>query len=156
LPLPTERVVQKNADAFNRTNWSRQPMKFLLVDDNAVNLMVAKLMLSKCFPNCSVTDVASGQAALEALAKFEYDIVLMDVVMPDMDGPAATQAIRKNLPAPVCNIPVIAMTANTHPLDRERYLAAGMNDVIHKPLDVGEMERRIFEALSARKSVIGL
>jgi CheY-like chemotaxis protein len=93
---------------------------------------------------------------LEALAKFEYDIVLMDVVMPDMDGPAATQAIRKNLPAPVCNIPVIAMTANTHPLDRERYLAAGMNDVIHKPLDVGEMERRIFEALSARKSVIGL
>lgn len=156
LPLPTERVVQKNADAFNRTIRSRQPMKVLLVDDNAVNLMVAKLMLSKCFPNCSVTDVASGQAALEALAKFEYDIVLMDVVMPDMDGPAATQAIRKNLPAPVCNIPVIAMTANTHPLDRERYLAAGMNDVIHKPLDVGEMERRISEALSARKSVIGL
>jgi len=127
----------------------------LLVDDNAVNLMVAKLMLKKCFPHCSVTDVASGQAALNALAEHAFDMVLMDVVMPDMDGPTATQAIRKNLATPADRIPVMAITANTHPTDRERYLAAGMNDVIHKPLDIGDLASRISAALSEHEKEVG-
>ena len=112
-------------------------------------------MLKKCFPNCGVTDVSSGQAALDALASKAYDMVLMDVVMPDMDGPTATQAIRKNLAAPACFVPVMAITANTHPIDRERYLAAGMNDVIHKPLDIGDMASKISFALSEREREIG-
>jgi CheY-like chemotaxis protein len=118
------------------------------VDDNAVNLMVAKLMLNKCFPNCSVTEVASGQAALDVLSQKAFDMVLMDVVMPDMDGPTATQAIRNKLEAPACHMPVMAITANAHPVDRERYLAAGMNDVIHKPLEIGEMASKISAALT--------
>jgi hypothetical protein len=155
LPLPTEKVQLQNNAFIAQTNWSKAPIQFLLVDDNAVNLMVAKLMLKKCFPHCSVTDVASGQAALNALAAHTFDMVLMDVVMPDMDGPTATQAIRKKLSAPACHIPVMAITANTHPIDRERYLAAGMNDVIHKPLDISEMVSRISAALSKQEREVG-
>ena len=155
LPLPTEHIELKNVDAPRHTNWSKAPIQFLLVDDNAVNLMVAKLMLKKCFPHCSVTDVASGQAALNALAEHAFDMVLMDVVMPDMDGPTATQAIRKNLATPADRIPVMAITANTHPTDRERYLAAGMNDVIHKPLDIGDLASRISAALSEHEKEVG-
>ena len=155
LPLPTEHIELKNADTPTHTNWSKAPIQFLLVDDNAVNLMVAKLMLKKCFPHCSVTDVASGQAALNALAEHAFDMVLMDVVMPDMDGPTATQAIRKNLATPADRIPVMAITANTHPTDRERYLAAGMNDVIHKPLDIGDLASRISAALSEHEKEVG-
>ena len=148
LPLPTEHIKHKNTDVMTHTNRSKAPIRFLLVDDNAVNQMVAKLMLKKCFPNCSVTDVPSGKAALTALGEQVFDMVLMDVVMPDMDGPTATQTIRKNLIAPASRIPVIAITANTHPIDRDRYLDAGMNDVIHKPLDIGDMASRISAALS--------
>jgi CheY-like chemotaxis protein len=155
LPLPTEHIELKNTDTPTHTSWSKAPIRFLLVDDNAVNLMVAKLMLKKCFPHCSVTDVASGKAALTALAEQVFDMVLMDVVMPDMDGPTATQAIRKNLAAPADRIPVMAITANTHPIDRERYLAAGMNDVIHKPLDMGDLASRISAALSAHEKEVG-
>ena len=156
LPLPTEHVEFKNSALDAHTNWSKAAIQFLLVDDNAVNLMVAKLLLTKCFPNCSVTEVVSGQAALDALAHQSFDMVLMDVVMPDMDGPTATQAIRKNLSAPANQIPVMAITANTHPVDRERYLAAGMNDVIQKPLEIGEMASRISAALSEHARVVGL
>jgi signal transduction histidine kinase len=155
LPLPTEHIKLKNTEVMTHTNWSKAPIRFLLVDDNAVNLMVAKLMLKKCFPNCSVTDVASGQAALTVLAEQAFDMVLMDVVMPDMDGPTATQTIRKNLAAPADRVPVMAITANTHPIDRERYLAAGMNDVIHKPLDIGDMVSRISAALSEHEKELG-
>ena len=102
-----------------------------------------------------MTDVASGQAALNALAEHAFDMVLMDVVMPDMDGPTATLAIRKNLATPADRIPVMAITANTHPTDRERYLAAGMNDVIHKPLDIGDLVSRISAALSEHEKEVG-
>jgi signal transduction histidine kinase/CheY-like chemotaxis protein len=155
LPLPTQHIKLKNTEVMTHTNWSKAPIRFLLVDDNAVNLMVAKLMLKKCFPNCSVTDVGSGNAALTALAEQAFDMVLMDVVMPDMDGPTATQTIRKNLAAPADSVPVMAITANTHPIDRERYLAAGMNDVIHKPLDIGDMASRISAALSEHEKEVG-
>ena len=113
--------------------------------------MVAKLMLTKCFPNCHVTEVSSGQAALDALAHGEYDMVLMDVVMPDMDGPTATQAIRRLQGVAYSRVPVMAITANTHPLDRERYLASGMNDVIHKPLDADVMASQISDVLTQQK-----
>jgi CheY-like chemotaxis protein len=78
-------------------------------------------------------------------------MVLMDVVMPDMDGPTATQAIRQLQGVAYSRVPVMAITANTHPLDRERYLASGMNDVIHKPLDADVMASQISEVLTQQK-----
>jgi CheY-like chemotaxis protein len=86
-----------------------------------------------------------------ALRKQYFDLVLMDMVMPDMDGLQVTQAIRQTLPAPVCNMPVLALTASSNPVDHDRCLAAGMDDVLHKPLDEQQLIVKISTVLAAHK-----
>lgn len=114
-------------------------LRILLVDDNAVNLMVARMMLNKFLPHARVTEASSGQEALQCLQAQGFDLVLMDMVMPDMDGLQTTHSLRTTLPAPACTVPVLGLTASTHPADREKCLAAGMNDVLHKPLDEAQL-----------------
>ncbi len=85
----------------------------------------------------------NGREALEALAKAEFDVVLMDVQMPEMDGFEATSAIRKIEIATRNHIPIVAMTARTMIGDRERCLAAGMDDYASKPIG----ERALLEVI---------
>ena len=108
--------------------------RVLLAEDNLVNQEVATAMLENL--GCRVRVVSDGSAVLKALAEHRYDLVLMDCQMPDMDGYAATAAIRQHeqaQPNPR-RIPVIALTANAMEGDRERCLAAGMDDYLIKPL----------------------
>jgi CheY-like chemotaxis protein len=107
----------------------------LLVDDNAVNLLVARLMLQKLFKQAEITEASGGAQALQCLQTQTFDLVLMDMVMPDVDGLQVTQRLRQHLPAPACHVPVLGLTASTNPVDRDHCLAAGMNEVIFKPLD---------------------
>ncbi len=113
-----------------------QALRFLLVDDNAVNIMVAQLMLQKCWPNAQVTSAESGEQALQALATQPFDMVLMDMIMPGMDGMETTRLLRQDARAEVAQLPVIGLTANTNALDRERCLQSGMNEVLAKPMDI--------------------
>ncbi len=107
-------------------------LRILLAEDNQVNQLLASIMLQR---EGHRVDVAhNGQEAVVAVRQFPYDLVLMDVNMPEMDGVQATAAIRA-LEAPLCRIPIIAMTANAMKGDREKYLAAGMNDYVSKPID---------------------
>jgi signal transduction histidine kinase/CheY-like chemotaxis protein len=115
------------------------PWRILLVDDNAVNLMVARMMLNKFLPQARITEADSGQEALQCLAKQHFDLVLMDMVMPDMDGLETTHILRTTLPPPACDVPVLGLTASTHPADRDKCLAAGMNEVLNKPLDESQL-----------------
>jgi CheY-like chemotaxis protein len=79
--------------------------------------------------------VANGREALEAVRSKDYELILMDIQMPEMDGITATEAIRK-LPDPTrANIPIIALTANAMKGDEDGYLKAGMNDYLTKPID---------------------
>jgi signal transduction histidine kinase/ActR/RegA family two-component response regulator len=117
--------------------------RILLVDDNAVNLMVARMMLLKLLPQVQVTEAVSGAMALQCLREQHFDLVLMDMVMPEMDGLAVTQTLRTTFPAPVCHVPVLGLTASTHPTDRDRCMAAGMNDVLNKPLDEAQFLAQI-------------
>ena len=110
-------------------------LRILLVDDNAVNLMVARLMLKKRLPRAEITEANGGAVALDLLREQTFDLVLMDMVMPDIDGLQATQILRENFPKPVCDVPVLGLTASSNPVDRDRCLDAGMNEVLHKPLD---------------------
>ena len=110
-------------------------VRFLLVDDNAVNQLVASLVLKKMWPQADITTASSGEQALQLLDTQPVDLVLMDMVMPGMDGLETTRLIRQQTRVDVANLPIIGLTANTTPKDRDHCLEAGMNDVLSKPMD---------------------
>ncbi len=107
-------------------------ISILLVEDNPVNQRLAVTLLQRA--GARVTVAENGIRALEALRAERFDVVLMDINMPEMDGVTATIEIRRMEP-PIRDIPIIALTANAMAGDRERYLAAGMNDYVSKPID---------------------
>jgi len=110
-------------------------LRLLLVEDNPLNQLVARELLSA--EGAKVTTADNGQLGVARLAADPqaFDAVLMDMQMPVMDGCTATRAIRKTLE--LTDLPVIAMTANTMQSDKDACLAAGMNDHVGKPFDVG-------------------
>lgn len=118
-----------------------QALEILVVDDNAVNLQVAQLQLQKVWPQARITTAASGAQALQLLDTQRFDLALVDMVMPEMDGLQLTSQIRQRFPAITAQMPVLALTANTNPVEREQCLAAGMDDVLHKPMDVDVLRR---------------
>ncbi len=122
----------ENPQAAAEATGPAAPVRLLLVDDSRTNRMLALSILKKM--GYRVDAVDSGEAAVAAVSQGDYRAVLMDVWMPEMDGLMATAAIRA-LPAPACDIPIIAMTADSDDEDRRRCLAAGMNDYLSKPID---------------------
>ena len=114
-------------------------VRALLVEDNELNQEVAIAFLRDA--GMSVDLAGDGYVAVEKVRQHPYDIVLMDMQMPVMDGLAATREIRKRFPAD--QLPIVAMTANAMAADRERCLQAGMNDHIAKPIDPRELTRTL-------------
>jgi signal transduction histidine kinase/CheY-like chemotaxis protein/HPt (histidine-containing phosphotransfer) domain-containing protein len=131
---------------------TRAPLRILLAEDHPVNQRLAVLILGRMGYRVDVA--ANGLEVLEAVRSQIYDVVLMDVQMPEMDGYAATQAIRKQEAAAgpgQRRLHVIAMTANAMPGDREKCLAAGMDDYLSKPLRIDRLQ----EALLQRAATAG-
>jgi CheY-like chemotaxis protein len=95
------------------------------------------LQLQKCWPHASVTIADSAAKALNLMDQQVFDVALIDMIMPDMDGLQVTQQIRRHFPAIAAQMPILALTANTNPVDRERCLAAGMQEVLQKPIEMG-------------------
>jgi CheY-like chemotaxis protein len=111
-----------------------QTLKVLLVEDNLVNQMLARRLLEKL--GASVTIADTGVSAIEQLRQQSFHLVLMDCQMPEMDGYEATQRIRAGgAGSAMAHVAIIALTANALTGDRERCLAAGMDDYLVKPID---------------------
>jgi CheY-like chemotaxis protein len=113
----------------------------LLAEDNVVNQALAAGLLKR--HGHSVTVAADGRAAVAAAARQRFDAILMDVQMPEMSGFEATAAIRARERETGARTRIIAMTAHAMQGDRDRCLAAGMDDYISKPLKAGDLRRAI-------------
>ena len=107
-------------------------LRILLAEDNRINQMLVRTMLQKMGHTVEVAD--NGKIAVEAVVAHEFDVVLMDMQMPIMDGEEATKAIRA-LASPWNRLPIVALTADAMVGQRERYIKAGVNDLVPKPID---------------------
>jgi PAS domain S-box-containing protein len=122
-------------------------VRVLLVEDNDINRLYAKSILQQW--DCSVDIAENGIVAIEKIKYHTYDVVLMDIQMPVMDGYEATRTIRL-LDPPMCDVPIVALTANATRSDIEQCLAAGMNDYLAKPFTPDDLHSKLFRDLSIR------
>jgi CheY-like chemotaxis protein len=114
-----------------------RPLRVLLAEDNAVNALLASVLLKKV--GHQVTHVVTGRKALDALAMGQFDLILMDVQMPEMDGLEATAVIRQLEVSTGRHIPIVAFTAHAMAEDRKRFLAAGVDGYLTKPFSPDQL-----------------
>jgi len=139
---PTNKPARQTTDDFS----GLEGVRILLVDDNSINREVATEFLKD--GKCIVTSAQNGQECLKFLAEEEFDLILMDIQMPKLDGLETTRRIRNTLGNG--DLPILAMTAHAMFGDREKSLAAGMNDHITKPINQAELFRTLKKWLSPK------
>jgi two-component system sensor histidine kinase/response regulator len=118
-------------------NEARRSLRILLAEDNAVNRQLVTALLTK--RGHTAVSVVNGREAVAAVANSAFDLVLMDVQMPEMDGLQATAAIRKAEEATGAHVPIVALTAHAMKGDREACLAAGTDEYLSKPVNATEL-----------------
>jgi len=148
--VPLKKAVRPVLDATaSAVAWTVDvdiaPLKILLVEDNLTNQMVAQRMLMA--EGHKVLTAGDGREALDAASSQRFDLILMDISMPEMDGLEAARRI-KALPSLLASVPIIAMTAHAVTGDRERFLAAGMVDYVSKPIRLKQLLAAIGRVMS--------
>jgi CheY-like chemotaxis protein len=141
LPYTLGEMLPENGDSYSQDNFSlpHQPdIRLLVAEDNKMNQDLLRHLLGNRQLHYQL--VTNGQDAITALSKNHFDLVLMDIQMPEMDGYTAAQKIRSDLHS---NIPIIAMTAHAMAGEREKCLQAGMNEYLAKPIREEELYRMI-------------
>ena len=154
LPAPVAKAeaLAAQAEASHATLEQSRPLRILLAEDELIGQMGARIMLERM--GHSVVAVNDGRAAVEAALEHEFDCVLMDIQMPEMDGLEATRILRSTLlPGGEGHMPIIAMTAYALSGDREKFLAAGMDEYIAKPFQQDDL--RALLQMVARKRRLG-
>jgi signal transduction histidine kinase/CheY-like chemotaxis protein len=147
LPQPSADTIEDTTVRPFQAASAPEGVRVLVVDDNAVNRRVASLMLERLGYAVAVAD--SAQAALQQLSQESFAVVLMDVEMPEMDGIAATKAIRaRESDAMLQRVPVIAMTAYALDEERQRFRDAGLDGYVPKPVVLAELREELTRVLA--------
>jgi CheY-like chemotaxis protein/HPt (histidine-containing phosphotransfer) domain-containing protein len=142
------RPTETQSTSHSTVLAARRSLRILVAEDNPVNQRVALHILEKA--GHSAVAVSNGKEAIGALAREKFDLVLMDVQMPELDGLEATRAIRDHEKRTSGHIPIVAMTAHAMKGDRERCLEAGMDNYVAKPVQASEL-LRVIESIAASK-----
>lgn len=130
----TEALTKAQQDVVQ--TMTERTWHFLLVDDNPLNLMVLRLMLEKRFPNARVACVSDAYAAMQYLTNTPLPhMMLLDVLMPDMDGYDLARWVRNHVRADLAQMPIVAITGTTRLEDATLRSSCGINEVVYKPLD---------------------
>ena len=153
VPFEIDYLVENNdsqKDSYSQ-DMDLSGKRVLLVEDNVINMEIAHEILGE--EHLNITEAKNGKEALEIFQNSrldEYDVIIMDVMMPVMDGLEATKAIRMLEREDAKKIPSIAMTANAFEEDRKACLEAGMNEHIGKPIDIPRLKRAITKLLTKK------
>ena len=153
VPFEIDYLVENNdsqKDSYSQ-DMDLSGKRVLLVEDNVINMEIAHEILGE--EHLNITEAKNGKEALEIFQNSrldEYDVIIMDVMMPVMDGLEATKAIRMLEREDAKKIPIIAMTANAFEEDRKACLEAGMNEHIGKPIDIPRLKRAITKLLTKK------
>jgi signal transduction histidine kinase len=136
LPLVSADAARKPVDGDSGiTRLQSFAVRFLVVDDSAVNRMLACQVVKSHWPQATLVQAGNGQEALDVLQQQAFDMVLMDMLMPVMDGIEATKRLRTEWPAPQRDVPVLALTANVNTEDHQRCMEVGVNALVLKPFE---------------------
>jgi PAS domain S-box-containing protein len=146
LTLETSEVTELNKEELTNENYRAEGVKVLLVDDNHVNLVVAKNYLNKW--GFEVTMAKNGLEAVQLVQQEKFQLILMDLQMPEMDGYQATRLIRSMSEPYFKTLPILALTASAMVDSEKLILEAGMNDVITKPFKTEDFRNIIFKYLA--------
>ncbi len=137
----TETAQSKNIPVED--SESLEGINILVAEDNAINQMIVKKILTDWKAN--VECAGNGLIAIEKLKAGNFDIVLMDIQMPEMDGYTATQKIRTELEEPFRSVPIMAMTAHAVPMEKQKCFDLGMSEYISKPFNPADLKKKILE-----------
>jgi CheY-like chemotaxis protein/HPt (histidine-containing phosphotransfer) domain-containing protein len=150
LPLGLAKPVAPARSPFERVS---RPRRILVAEDVQINRNILQAALTR--QGHHVEFAVNGEQALERVQAVPFDLVLMDVQMPVLDGVEATRRIRR-LPAPLCNIPILGLTANVLATEQQGYVAAGMNDCLTKPIDWPQLAAAIARHDGGEQPAAGL
>lgn len=134
----------------NSIKWNFSNYRILVIEDNHINQMIAKHLLEKCSIKMDIVDL--GEKALELAKNNVYDLILLDIQLPDMSGEEITAQIRKFDDLEKSQVPIIAVTANAMKGDSAKYLESGMNGYLSKPYTANELYEQISNALNLSKN----
>ncbi len=137
----TKKDTDESSDPLQNVNISH--LKILIAEDNKVNQLVAKKVFDGWGNKVEIAD--NGAIALEKYRSTDFDLIVMDIQMPEMDGYTAVRIIRNDFPANKNQVPILAMTAHATESERQKILDSGMNDYINKPFNPDDLKKKIIE-----------
>ena len=151
VPLvPAQAKVPEHVQHPRFANQQQHAWRFLIVDDVSMNRLLLRQILKLEYPQSLITEAEDGLAALQAINNEGFDLVFMDMVMPQMDGIEASKSIRSTVDRQGQRLPILGLSANVNSSDRERFIDAGADDFLLKPYDrqtlVEVTERLLFAA----------